>query len=198
MKEDSMTHTTTIDRIFTATTSRTYSIPLLIGAFALLTAAGAQFIVPVVPVPFTLQTVFVLLSGAFLGARKGSTAQAAYLMAGAVGMPVFAGFTGTFAHLLGPTGGYLLAFPAAAFITGYLLHDVKALQSLPLYLRALAAMATAILVVFACGVVWLNLAFIHDWNSSMKAGFAILSGWDVVKLLAAAGVYSAATKGLRK
>ncbi len=193
-----MTHTTTIDRIFSTTNSRTFSIPLRIGAFALLTGAGAQLFVPVAPVPFTIQTVFVLLAGAFLGARQGSATQTAYLLAGAAGLPVFAGFTGSFLHLFGPTGGYLLAFPAAAFITGYFIHNVKALQSSPLFIRTTIGMTLAMIVVFAFGVTYLNVVFVHNWASSFKAGFAILSGWDAMKLFAAVSVYCAAMKGMNK
>lgn len=74
-------------------------------SFAGLTALGAQIEVPNYPVPFTLQTFFVLLAGAFLGVRNGSIAQVVYLAVGALGLPVFAGGTFGIAKLLGPTGG---------------------------------------------------------------------------------------------
>jgi biotin transport system substrate-specific component len=90
--------------------------------FALLTAVGAyaQVRVPGLPVPVTLQTLVVSLAGALLGARLGALSQAAYLLAGALGAPVFAGGMAGFVHLIGPTGGYLLAFPLAAAVTGWL------------------------------------------------------------------------------
>jgi biotin transport system substrate-specific component len=90
-----------------------------------LTAAAAQFTVPLpfTAVPFTLTPLVVLLTGAALGSRLGTAAQVAYLAAGIAGLPVFAPsviLPPGAARLLGPTGGYLLAYPAAAFVTGYL------------------------------------------------------------------------------
>lgn len=86
---------------------------------AALTAVAARVAVPLpgIPVPFTLQPVAVLLAGALLGARGGLRSQSVYLAAGMAGLPVFAA-GGGFAYLLGPTGGYLLAFPVAAWLTG--------------------------------------------------------------------------------
>jgi biotin transport system substrate-specific component len=90
-----------------------------VAAFTVLTALSAHVSVwlPGMLVPVSLQTLMVLLSGLLLGPRLGATAQTAYLMAGAAGLPVFAGGMGV-AYLFGPTGGYLLAFPAAAAVAG--------------------------------------------------------------------------------
>ncbi|NJE02707.1 biotin transporter BioY [Thermococcus sp. MV11] len=87
--------------------------------FAALTAVGAQISIPIGPVPITLQVLVVLLSGLVLGARLGFLSQLVYVIMGAVGLPVFAGFQGGFAVFYGPTGGYIVAFPIAAFIAGY-------------------------------------------------------------------------------
>ncbi|NJE76941.1 biotin transporter BioY [Thermococcus sp. ES12] len=87
--------------------------------FAALTAVGAQISIPIGPVPITLQVLVVLLSGLVLGARLGFLSQLVYVVMGAVGLPVFAGFQGGFAVLYGPTGGYIVAFPIAASIAGY-------------------------------------------------------------------------------
>jgi len=94
---------------------------LLVVLFAILTTLGAHLAVPlpVGPVPLSMQTTFVLLSGLLLGARLGAAAQAAYLAAGLAGMPVFAHGFGGPGVLLGPTGGYLMAFPAAAALAGW-------------------------------------------------------------------------------
>ncbi len=91
---------------------------LLILAFSILTAIAAQISIPVQPVPFTLQTVAVMLAGAMLGSRNGAYAMIAYLLLGAIGLPVFANLSGGFHHLFGPTGGYLLVFPVASFLVG--------------------------------------------------------------------------------
>lgn len=94
---------------------------LVVGA-SLVTAAAAQIAIPLPfsPVPLTGQTFAVLLSGAVLGARRGFAAQALYLIEGAVGLPFFAGGAAGAAILTGPTGGYLIAFPLAALVTGAL------------------------------------------------------------------------------
>lgn len=88
--------------------------------FSLLTAAGSWIVIPLTftPVPITLQTFFVLLSGAMLGARRGAISQAVYLAYGLAGLPVYSAGQGGAWVLLGPTGGYLLAFPLAAYLTG--------------------------------------------------------------------------------
>jgi len=94
---------------------------VLSALFAALTAVGAQIRIPMVPIPITLQTLFVLLAGGFLGARWGAISQIFYLFLGLAGLPVFAGESGPMV-LLSPTIGYLLAFPLAAFFCGSLIH----------------------------------------------------------------------------
>src|SRR6185312_15589635 len=90
-----------------------------------LTAAAAQVSIPLpfTPVPFTLQPMIVLLGGAALGARLGATSQALYLCLGLIGLPVFAAsptLPPGAARLIGPTAGFLLSYPLAAFVTGWL------------------------------------------------------------------------------
>ncbi len=150
--------------------------------FAALTAVGAQIEIPHAPVPFTLQTLFVLLSGAILGPRLGAVSMLAYLGAGAAGLPVFSSFGFGFARLLGPTGGYLLAFPAAAFIAGFLRGER------PTFPRLVLSMAAALVVVFACGTIQLRLTLLPDWAVAFNAGFLIFSWWDLVKLFGAASI----------
>ena len=101
-------------------TSRAARRGVMVATFALLTALSAYVVVPVpgTPVPVTLQTMVVILAGALLGPRLGAASQAAYLSAGALGAPVFSGGVGGLPHLFGPTGGFLLAFPAAAALAG--------------------------------------------------------------------------------
>src|ERR1017187_2050778 len=91
-------------------------------AFSLVTAACAQISIhlPFSPVPITGQTFAVLLSGAVLGWRRAFLSQVAYLAEGAAGMPVFADGAGTALHLVGPSGGFLLCFPLAAVLVGYM------------------------------------------------------------------------------
>ena len=97
-----------------------YDIALIFaGSFLIALSAKVQILLPFSPVPITGQTFAVLMIGALLGARRGSLAVLAYLIQGAAGMPVFA-FGGGFAILLGPTGGYLIGFIPAAYVTGRL------------------------------------------------------------------------------
>jgi len=152
------------------------------GGFALLTAAGAQITIPQQPVPFTLQTFFVLLAGALLGMRTGAMSQAIYLLAGLCGLPVFAGFGFGLARLIGPTGGYLLAFPLAAFAVGYLAGERAG------FIRYLLAMTAGLLIIFTIGTLQLNLTLYHNLSAAAAHGFMIFSVWDGVKLAGAAAI----------
>ena len=90
----------------------------LVIVFSLFIAACAQFAIQVGPIPITGQTFAVLLTGALLGSRLGAAAVIAYLIEGAIGLPFFAAGGAGLVRFFGPTGGYLVAFPAAAFVTG--------------------------------------------------------------------------------
>lgn len=93
----------------------------LAALFVALTVVGGGVAVPLPGgVPFTLQLAFVLMAGALLGPRAGALSQVAYLLLGAAGAPVFAGMRGGIGHLLGPSGGFLLGFPVAAWLAGRL------------------------------------------------------------------------------
>lgn len=129
-------------------------VRMAIGAvvFAIATALSAkiQVVLPVTPVPFTFQPLLVLLSGALLGARLGASSQVLYLTAGALGIPAFA-FGGGAAYLLGPTGGYLLAYPLAAAAVGTLVATGFA--------RALGSMLAGLAIIYAGGLAWLAVLF---------------------------------------
>jgi len=100
--------------------------------FSVISFISAQVEIPVNPVPFTLQTIVVLLAGAFLGPVNGAVSQLLYLTAGALGLPVFSGFSFGVPVLLGPTGGYLAAFPLVAFLVGFLVRKNNSLISVSL------------------------------------------------------------------
>lgn len=121
-----------------------------------LTAAAAQVSVhlPFTPVPFTLQPMIVLVGAAALGSRLGAASQVLYLMLGIIGMPVFAAspiLPQGIGRLLGPTGGYLLAYPVAAFVTGLLAERGFDRR----YLTSVLAMIAGLCVLFLGGVTWL-------------------------------------------
>jgi biotin transport system substrate-specific component len=164
-------------------TSSLLSQTLWISGFALITAVAARFEIPNQPVPFTLQTMIVLLAGAFLGARNGALSQLLYLGAGVAGLPVFAGGAFGFWHILGPTGGYLLAFPLSAALVGHLLRERRSFVVVTL------SMAAGLLTIFTLGTLQLYVTFLHNISSAFSAGFLIFSWWDVLKLGAASMIY---------
>lgn len=157
--------------------------------FALLTAIGARIEIPHQPVPFTLQTFFVLLAGAFLGVRNGVLSQFLYLAMGASGLPVFALGNVGLVKLLGPTGGYLLSFPVAAFVVATLIHGGRKSRTQTDYPWILFSMFVGLLVVFSVGTLQLHLVSLKNWGEAFRMGFLIFSWWDFMKLFAAATVY---------
>jgi len=156
-----------------------------------LTIAAAQvsFPVPFTPVPFTFQPMVVLVGAAALGARLGAASQIAYLMLGVIGVPVFAAsplLPQGVARLLGPTGGYLMAYPIAAFATGALAERGFDRR----YLSAVVAMVCGLALVFAGGVSWLALfaRSAQGWSGALAAGLYPFLAADLVKLFVAAAV----------
>lgn len=124
------------------------AIPLLTA----LIAVGAFLELKVGPVPLTLQSYFVLLAGFVLGPWRGALACVLYLLAGLVGLPVFAGGTSGWERLLGPTGGFLWSFPLAAAVAGWATKGGSPLT----WPRGLLWGALASVVPFAIGVPWLE------------------------------------------
>jgi biotin transport system substrate-specific component len=156
----------------------------LVLGFSLLTAASAQVVIPMWPVPITGQTFTVLLTGALLGSRLGALAIIAYLIEGASGLPFFAGGHFGLAHLVGPTGGYLISFPAAAYITGAFAEHGWDRR----FLSAAAAMAIGSAVILFCGWSWLSFAFHTPPMTAFVTGVVRVIPGDVIKILLAAAV----------
>ncbi len=150
--------------------------------FAVGTAIAAQIEIPHQPVPYTLQTFAVLLAGAILGPRAGAASQILYLLMGISGLPVFSEFGYGIHPILGPTGGYLLSFPLAAFTVGYLLAGELS------YFRSLVSMLAGLFVIFTLGTIQLHFVYYHDLRASLTNGFLIFSWWDAVKAVSAAGI----------
>lgn len=146
-------------------------------ALAALTAAGARVAVPLpgTPVPFTFQVVAVLLAGYVLGAGGAAASQAAYLAAGVAGLPVFAAGGGP-AYLLGPTGGYLMAFPAAAALVGLVVARRDGTGA------HLAALVGGLALIHAGGAGWLALAG-GGPGDALAAGVVPFVASDAVKIL---------------
>jgi biotin transport system substrate-specific component len=164
-----------------------------------LTIAAAQVSIPLpfTPVPFTLQPMVVLLAGAALGPRPGFTSQAAYLALGIAGLPVFAAspvLPQGVARLLGPTGGYLMSYPIAAFVAGYLAERGFDRR----YLTSVLAMAAGLTIVFASGVAWLAFGVPHvGLSAAVATGLVPFIPADIVKILIAATILPSAWRFLR-
>ena len=164
-----------------------------------LTIAAAQVSVPLpfTPVPFTLQPMVVLLGGAALGARLGMTAQVLYLALGIAGLPVFAAspiLPQGFGRLLGPTGGYLMSYPLAAFVAGYLAQRGFDRR----YLTSVLAMGAGLAIIFACGVAWLAWGAPRlGLSTAVATGLVPFIPADIVKVLLAATVLPATWRFLK-
>lgn len=167
--------------------------------FALLLAAASQIAVPVpgTPVPVTLQPLIVVLAGLVLGPAAAAASMALYLMAGAAGLPVFApvGPPGI-ARLLGPTGGYLLAYPAAAFVAGLLGSRPRGGDAMKFGRRAVAAVL-GILVLYAGGVAQLSV-LTGDLRGAVTLGITPFIAFDALKAIVAAMLAGTLATRLRR
>jgi len=150
-------------------------------AFALLTAFGAQIAVrlPWTPVPVTLQPLFVILAGAMLGPRLGALAMAVYVAVGSLGAPVYANGGAGLPWLLGPTGGYLMAAPAAAFVTGWMACRSDG------GLALLAGLAVGVFTMYLGGVVQLMVLTGQGVGAVVAIGVMPFLIGDVTKIVLA-------------
>jgi biotin transport system substrate-specific component len=151
-------------------------------SFTALIAVGAYLSIPIGPVPLVLQNFFVLLSGLLLGPLHGSMSVAMYLFIGAAGLPVFAGASGGIAHFFGPTGGYLIGFLPAAFVSGLLASRIQRDKLIP----CLAALTAGTICIFALGVPWLKLISGFTWSKSIAVGLLPFIPGELLKVTAAA------------
>jgi biotin transport system substrate-specific component len=167
---------------------------LLVFLASVVTALAARIEIPLpwTPGPVTGQTFAVLLSGAVLGARRGFLAQALYLAEGAGGLPVFAGGAAGIAKILGPTGGYLMAFPLAAAITGFLAERGWDRRFVSTY----AALLLGSAVIFASGLLWLSRFVPADRLAAV--GLLPFIPGDLLKSALAAGAFPAAWRWVRR
>lgn len=168
-------------------------VGLVIG-FSLLTAAAAQVVIPIGPIPITGQTFVVLLTGALLGSRLGALAMIAYLVEGASGLPFFFGGHFGLAHLVGPTGGYLISFPAAAYVTGAFAEHGWDRR----FLSAAAAMAIGSAVILFCGWAWFSFAWHTPPMLALAQTVTNLVPGDIIKILLAAAVLPSGWKLVRR
>jgi biotin transport system substrate-specific component len=156
---------------------------LVCAIFAALTAVLSQFSIPIGPVPINLATFSMYLSGGVLGAEGGLVSQVIYILLGAVGLPVFAGFTGGIGIIVGPTGGYIVGYAAGAWLVG-LMTERFGRRMFPLVM----SMVAGLVVCYFLGTVWFIILTKRTiWESLTLCVFPFLIG-DALKIAAAAAV----------
>jgi biotin transport system substrate-specific component len=160
--------------------------------FALLTWVGANIYIPLVPVPVTLQTLFVLLAGSIAGARYGSLSQTLYVAGGAFGLPLFAGGLAGWAVVGGPTGGYLLSFLIAPIIVSRLIHRSDSI------VWQTATFSLGTLVIFMVGVGHLAAFYTHDLGAALRVGLLPFIPGAALKIAAAVSIHRSYTALARR
>ena len=153
--------------------------------FGALTAIGAYIIIPLPPVPITLQTLFLNLAGALLGGYLGALSQVVYILLGVIGLPVFAGGKAGLGVLIGPTGGYLFGFVAAAFVVGKLI----ALRKKPGLVWTVVSMVAGMVIIYSLGVFQLTLVAKLSVEKAITVGALPFLPGDAVKIVLAALIY---------
>ena len=150
--------------------------------FGALTAVGAFIMIPLPPVPITMQTFFVSLAGALLGGYLGAMSQVVYILLGVIGLPVFAGGKAGAGVLLGPTGGYLIGFVVGAYVIGWMTSMKKRAGLLWLLL----AMLVGHVFIYVLGIAQLMVVAKLDLAKAIAIGLAPTIPGGVIKIVAAA------------
>lgn len=168
----------------------------LVVAGALLVALAAQVRIPLpfTPVPITGQTFAVLLVGASLGAGRGAISLALYVLLGAVGLPFYAGGAGGWKVVSGATGGYLVGFVVAAWVTGFLAEKGwdRQLRS------SIGAMLTGNVIIYLFGLPWLGVVLGTGLTKTLELGLYPFVPGDTVKLYLAAAALPGAWRAIQK
>ncbi len=165
---------------------------ILILSGSLLVALFAQVEIPLQPVPITGQTFAVLLVGATLGSIRGGFALSLYLVEGVLGLPFFSGGASGPAHLIGPTGGYLIGFIFGAYAIGWLAEHGLERN----FRTSLIPFLIGTLIIYVCGVAWLAVA-LGSFTQAILLGCVPFLIGDAIKLIAAAVALPAAWKLVR-
>jgi biotin transport system substrate-specific component len=173
--------------------AQAYDLTAVIGG-SLIVALAAQITIrlPFSPVPITGQTFGVLLVGTLLGSRRGAMSLLTYLIEGLIGLPIFAGGSSGLAYMLGPTGGYLFGFIAAAFLTGWLAERRWDRHVSTAVLSMLVGNA----VIYATGLGWLSI-YVPNRSVASFGVVPFLIG-DIIKIALAATVLPAGWKLLNR
>ncbi|MFC6954679.1 biotin transporter BioY [Halorubellus litoreus] len=165
--------------------ARAALLAALVGAFAYV-----KFPNPVSPVDVTLQVLGVFLAGILLGPLWGGASLGLYLVAGALGAPIFNGGAAGIGHLFGSTAGYLWSYPIAAALVGFLAHggvETRSLEDLAVW-RLVAAMVAGTVVIYALGVAGLMVVLGYGLGKAFGVGAAAFLPAEAVKVAAAVGI----------
>ncbi|MEN3042497.1 MAG: biotin transporter BioY [Fervidobacterium sp.] len=155
---------------------------VFIPVFTALTAVGAQISIPIGNVPITLQMLFVFLAGFMLKPYDALISMLLYLTLGGAGLPVFANFSGGAQHLVGPTAGYLWAFPISAFVIGFLKKNNQFLAGI-----------VGLLIVYLLGWAWLGIS-INNFTKAFIVGVLPFVPIDLIKMFIALYVWKKSEK----
>lgn len=139
---------------------------VLVSMFTALTAIGAFISIPIGPVPITLQTFFVILSGIFLGSKLAALSQILYIVLGLIGTPIFSGFTGGLQSVLKPSFGFIVGFVFAAYISGAIYHSSNRIYSNKIWISS--TIATFIIYLFGLPYMYYILNIVMGSNLSLK------------------------------
>ncbi|WP_440952914.1 biotin transporter BioY [Methanococcoides sp. FTZ1] len=173
---------TDVDGNFSSSPSDNIRKMVYASLFAALTAIGAYITIPLGPIPFTLQVVFVLMAGAMLGSKWGSISMIVYTLLGIAGLPVFSGGASGIGVILGPTGGYIIGFIAAAFVVGFLFENYRT-EKLPI--NAMYVL-TGSAVIYAFGLSHLMIVANMSFIQAVTVGLLPFIGGALVKVAVAA------------
>ncbi len=160
---------------------------------AALMAVGAFLAVPIGPVPIVLQNLFVFLAGLLLGSRWGLASVSVYILAGGLGLPIFAGGMGGVGRLVGPTGGYLIGYIPAVYLIG-LISEKGSRKAL----LDVLAMVIGAFVVYACGVTWLKILSGMTLGKTLAVGMVPFLIGDAIKIVAAVPIAKAVRPIIKK
>ncbi|MBN2834155.1 MAG: biotin transporter BioY [Candidatus Delongbacteria bacterium] len=165
---------------------------ILVTSTSLMIALLAQIVIPIYPVPFTGQTLGVLLTGALIGKKRATLSLLSYLMMGFIGMPVFVGGTFGITRLAGPTGGYLIGFVFAALVVGHLTEKGWDRN----FITSVIAMFIGSIVIYAFGLLWLSN--FTGWDKVLSSGLLPFISGDIIKILIAASILPSGWKLINK
>ncbi|URZ08582.1 biotin transporter BioY [Clostridium felsineum] len=150
---------------------------ILCALFAAISCVLSQISIPIGTVPITMQVMAVYLAGVILGEKRGFISQLVYVVLGSIGVPVFAGFSGGIGAVVGPTGGFIIAFPFMTLIVGYVSDKYK--KRIPIII----SMVVASVFCYILGSVWLALMTKMSFLAAIKVAVLPFILFDIIKII---------------